>query len=249
MKQSLLITIDVLLDTRLGAMSQVSDDMRSKVINDPKRRYWKRVIDDFDEVAGQGMTFLAMNQYKNRNVETLKVSFPTEMLVELNFIALKMIAALIGDPLVDNIEIVINTHPYVDLTPEEKEGIMNALRFHMEEPIPIRCVSRSLEELTLADIRANWEMVFLYDFADWWKIHHATFASGDCIRAPQHKMVAPALFHGSLPTRQDLMVDGVQIDPFDIIRMDMAEFIGLEFWDAQYFSLIGQGVGAAKEKK
>lgn len=236
MKQSLLISLDCLLDTRLGVLKQHMPGFAKAIVDDPERRYWKRVIDDFDPMAGQGATVFFNNVYTNRNVETLMNSMPCQMFAELSTIMMQMIGALMSDPMVSRIEVVINEYPY-DLQDDERKAIIDAMKVHMEEMTPVRFVSRSPEDLTLKEISLQWESIVMYDFDVWYKAQYESFLKGEH-RAPRCNIYAPALFHGQMPTKQDLVLNGKEMDPFEVTHLDLREFINVNFWDVRYFSLI-----------
>lgn len=236
MKMSMLAYLDVILDTRLGTLGKMGETIQSLALKAPGDGYFKRMIDDWDRTCGVGTTVAYQDLYRNRDQDTCDQAVLTSMILEFNKQSLMMTNALISDPLIDEVEIVVNTWPYI-VTKEQEKNICDSLLFHMEEKVPMRCVHISLEDLTLAEIRDNWSAVILYDFVEWLTYRAPEIESGRN-RCPRNSVVAPLLFTGKVPTRQELMVDGVPRDPFEATTIGLREFIKIEFWPIHHFCMI-----------
>lgn len=241
MRRSILVELDALLDTRIGAMQQFSPSVAGKMVKDPN--YYLRLIDDWERY-GAGTTLLWRNVYNGRTVETLKRSKYTMMLGLLAEEILRPIYAQAMDsPVLKGADVTVNTWPY-QLDEIECREIALALQYLI---IPwtdegyafdtqFNTISLPPEQLTLDEIREKWSVVILYNFHAWYDLHAKSLLASE--RAARlSEMYVPALFR-EMPDRKHLTgQDGSTLNPFHETQRWMAMSIQLRFWEAQAFSL------------
>lgn len=227
-----LISLDCLLDTRMGALSQVSPGYADALWRD--ERYWERLVDDFDPFCGAGATLLYEERYRRRDLSTLKASRMTHAILELRRICSELEYAIVTDPELEGAEIHINLDPY-EMPEEDAEDIRRWVAIDTLGGIPVYTTRVSLKDLTIAAIREHWDLVILYDFNAWLDIQTPSFRDGE--RAPRKNMIVPGLFRNRLPKPEDLVdIHGRKRDPFEETKKVMTEFVSLNFWPAVYFS-------------
>lgn len=239
MLMPILVELDALLDTRLGAMNRFSPQLSCRVVEDPG--YYSRVIDDFEKY-GQGTTSMWRNVYDQRDVDVLERSRPTLILPWLAEHIRTVHAGSLDNPVYKGCAVAINTWPYV-LPEEDRQEIALALSELMlpaeESELPylaeFSTTCLSPKELTLEKLR-DYSMVISYNFHQWYDTHAAIMLKSS--QGATHTMfIVPALFK-ELPNRRDLTdPEGGVVNPFQETRRWLATSLQLHFWDARLFSL------------
>lgn len=228
----ILVSLDALLDTRMGALKQVAPGYADALWRD--ERYWERLVDDFDPLCGQGATLLFKDRYARRDLETLKLSRLTHAVAELRRLCMEVEYVVLNDPDLTGAELHINLDPY-QLSEEDAEDIRRMIAIDTMATIPVFTAQVPLKDLTIAQIREHWSTVILYDFQEWLELQTPGLRDGD--RAPRATLIAPGLFKDQLPSREALRdAQGRKRDPFDETKRVLVEFVNVNFWPAIYFS-------------
>lgn len=242
MNKRILVELDALLDTRLGAMNKFSPSISKQLVAD--KGYYSRVIDDFDGY-GAGTTAMWRNVYNQRDLDVLTRSVPTAMHVMLAETIRDIYAQAIDNPIWKGAEVTINVWPY-ELPEIDCMEICEATRMRIvpydedtEEyayDVEFKWVSIPHDKLTTDEIREKWEIVVMYNFSDWFESQHKALL--ECERAASlAQLIVPALFK-ELPDRKSLRTtDGGHLNPFDETRRYLSLYFQLNFWDAQLFSM------------
>lgn len=240
MNKRILVELDALLDTRLGAMNIFSPSVSALMVEDTK--YYSRIIDDFDRY-GPGTTMMWRSVYGDRDVEVLARSFPTCIPAMVGEFVRELYAKAMDNPVWHGADVVINTFPY-DLPESDCEEIVDAVREmivpmdgdkYAYDPV-IKTTRISHHDLSIDAIRENWEMVVMYNFHEWFEAN-ATSLLAATRGASLSSMFVPALFKEMIDRKSLINSDGSHLNPFDESRRYLAPYFQLHFWDSQLFSM------------
>lgn len=198
MKQILLFSLDLLLDTRLAMLSRIDSAIADSIIVDKEKgkQYRSRLNDQFTEFGLMPNIF--DHHYKRRKADLLPISRPTRYLFELAHIGYQLIKKATVEPHnVEDIEFHINMYPYTDLTEEERIMITAAIKARVQDSILVKCVDYSPSQLTPAMIRsAKYTGVFMYDLPEWVNLHYGENVNpSDIIPIPSVSIYSPLLFN------------------------------------------------------
>lgn len=232
--QTILVCLDALLDTRLGAVSQVSQAAAAKLL---ETDYWGRMVDDFEGMSGGLITNEAYKEaWKNRDVETLQSSALTNMHNMLGTITRSLQSRMARGLEVESVNVVINMYPY-RLNIIEQEALVGALRPYVALETTVRTTYLEFEELTPMRLNAEFDAWVMYDFNEWLALHHADLLNN---RIPAFTMYVPQLFWtGKVPSQEECRhSSGQMMDPFKLLEMTFMEFLGLDIVTALAYSLI-----------
>jgi hypothetical protein len=169
MKQILLFSLDLLLDTRLATLSSIDSAIAASIMSDPTKNkmYRTRINDQFTNLGLEENCFA--DAYQKRNVDTLKQSRPTRLLFELSTIGNQLIKKSLMEPHnVSDIEFHINFYPYYQLSEEEREAIIGAIKARVQDVILIKGVYLPEKKIDASYLRSS-EItgLFFYDFSEW----------------------------------------------------------------------------------
>ncbi len=226
--ETILVELDCILDTRLGTLAKMGVDTAVRAL---QNAYHTREHDVFEGVDTEEFK----RAYRERNVETLQHSGLTLLSTMLRGLAQNLSEMAITRPYFDGVKIAVNTYPY-QLNPELVEAIGKAVAVHVGSTAPVELVTISPQALTPTHVKANYAMLFMYDFQAWMEVHAQAFAT---TRLPDVSLIAPALYFGERPdqkTLQDLVRDAAH--PFAAMTMLASGLVGLELIDIKYFSII-----------
>lgn len=242
MNKRILVELDALLDTRMGAMNKFSPSLSAKLALD--KGYYTRVIDDFERY-GAGTTMMWKNVYQKRDLDVLMRSMPTAVNVMLAEMIRDVYARAIDDPIWKGVDLTVNVWPYelpeidcLEICEATRLSIIPFSEKHEEYlyDVDVKWASIPHDKLNTDEIRENWEVVVMYNFADWFESQHKALL--ECERAASlSQLIVPALFK-ELPDKKSLRLpDGGHLNPFDESRRFLSLYFQLNFWDAMFFSL------------
>ncbi len=169
MKQVLLFSLDLLLDTRLATLSSIDSAIAVSIIADPEKhkKYRTRINDQFIDFGLKKDQFA--EAYYKRNVDTLKKSRPTRLLFEMSTIGQQLIKKSLMEPHnVEDIEFHINFYPYYELSEAEREAIVGAVKSRVQDVILIKGVYIPEKKISSNYIQSSEiTALFFYDFSEW----------------------------------------------------------------------------------
>lgn len=232
MNQNILVSLDALLDTRLGTLFRLGQDRAESVLfngyRDRDSDRWGDLGTEIDQQAYQ-------QAYRQRDVETLKVSRPTAIAPVINQITNALGKAAIKAPIVERIRVDVNVYPY-RMTDELKAMIAGAVNEWVSVDTLVDVVDIPPSEITPRYLDRHYAAVILYDFDEW--LNHQHEALIEC-PIPTITIIAPALYANERPTEKDMRVEGTEItSAFAALEMSLLEYMSLTIMDAKYFSLI-----------
>lgn len=254
MRGTILIELDALLDTRLGAMRIFSESLWANTWNDPA--YYNRLVDDFEHF-GQGTTLMWEGIYNQRgtlrdekgDLKVLRNSVMSVMVGKMGMHLRQLYSKRTTEPNFKGCDVKVNVWPY-ELDEIDKEEIVLALEQMMlpDESgadveiidTQISCVSIPHSELTLDMIREEYTKVVMYNFREWWDIQAKSIY--DAVRgASLTEFIVPELIRLKNSQRIDkkTFVDdtGAPFNPFEETKRTLAVSMNLSFWSPLYFSV------------
>ncbi|HWT40109.1 MAG TPA: hypothetical protein VN081_02455 [Dongiaceae bacterium] len=228
-----LIEIDALLDTRLGAIARLDPDAASKVFDD--FRYYTRETDDFLEVTGLTRE-VTDKAYKERDEETLAASLITPMIYQLAEIVKSIQVDFAVRRMSQPFRVLINGYPYKDLRKDERTAICMAVKNHLNLDVPVEMVFMTPEEVSPSYIRANLSGMILYNFNAWMA---ANFNALEKVAFPRVHVVAPRLFEKETPAPELRQVKEFNnASPFGILKFGLSMYFTLIFMHPSFFSVV-----------
>lgn len=234
-KQTLLIDLDALVDTRLGTLNKISSDITAEIMGNG---YWDRMRDDFDVLSRNKIDIDEYKRlYAERDVETLASSIMTAALTLIGPMTqeLQKRAARAVD--VGEIEVMINFSPY-KLDRELIEEYVNVIRNYLAITCKVSGVHFSLAELTPTKLDQIADIWITYAYDDWLTLHNQALLTD---RIPMMTILAPALMYNAEKLSKEELTDirtGEEFNPFKLHQDIMAEFIGIEFHPSFVFSMV-----------
>lgn len=223
----LYLSLDVLFDTRIATLEAINPHLLEKNL----ASYYSRTSDVFEGVDSE--KFLA--SYSRRNKETLKKSLLTPILgLIIEFVENTHLKSQ-DDPVKAYPKLYLNTYPY-DLLEEEVKFIVEALISHFKYPCDIEIIHRDEIELTPNLIKANYDIMILYDWVRW--LHHLVENKMFDTPCPDVTVIVPRLlpWHDNMEKLLKLKPKDKQ-DLFEEIKRKVNPFINLIFFSSHYFSL------------
>lgn len=214
----ILVTLDCLIDTRLGVIAQAYPDKVAKILN---RKYYERIQDVFPGINQEEFKTL----WKNRNTDTLKSSMMTNIhLLMESFIRSSAKDVMAGGQL-SNMIFDINIHPYV-MDDEERQDLIGILEAIVGDAPEYNIISVPNEFLTPQHCKANYQVMVMYDFADWMRMHAPIFKE---FRMPDLLIYAPQLLE-KLPSPEEAQeMEKAGVDPFEASRIAAAPAFGIRY--------------------
>lgn len=246
MKQILLISLDCLLDTRMGVLSAHYPEIANSIVVDPikAKTYRNRIRDEFPDDGIDFETFKGL--WETRTTLHLRKSILTPFVFELANITSQVVDQSIEAPhTISEFEIHINTYPYTDLSVAEETGIIEAVVARLHFPVMVRTVCLSEASLTPQYIKANnYTTTILYDFRKWLETqYHQNLTEADIerVKMPQFVIYAPSLM-SNLDKLKELIEyrspGDETIDPLHGIQFMFKPFFHLEYLGPEHFSII-----------
>lgn len=246
--KKLLVSLDELLDTRLGFIALHNEEVAKRFVEEGNEEYFLR-RDDSVLWESLGWTKQQWDEaWRQRDVNTLINSVVTHIPNAIGRIAAmwaestdKAIADLL-------IEVDVNIYPY-ELTTDEKTELEDILSEILPGISKFRYVNYSLESLTYDFVKNEYGFVILYRFNDWLDLHGPSMKHKVMT---QTQFFAPRLFKDKLD--EDFLEKNPnlkkiwELDPFKITESIVSPKFGLTFIAASDFGpVLTRPVSRTKE--
>lgn len=235
MIRRILIGLDVLLDTRLGVLSNLNKAAASALVTNPN--YWERDFDDWFTLTGGLVTNDQFREaYELRGgantAKTLNESFETGMAPFLyKLLAEADINMMDGmTKHTDEIGLAINVAPYV-LAPNERQELVRIIQEKYGMELNVKLVDYHIHELTVERLADEFGGMIIYEFAEWFKYHHVGIVG---TLMSDFNVVHPKLFDRD---PSELTMEERKHDFFRF-RLVTQHNLDINYIDARYFSLI-----------
>lgn len=230
-QSSILVTLDSLLDTRLGTIAKINDEVFNKIVLDEK--YHTRDTDVFEDID----IVVYKETYSNRNVETLSKSLLTNIILVLRDIISGLEKQAIMAPHNADTSVVINVYPYV-LIDEELSEISKAISMHLSDLVKINFINMSPKELTPLYCKSNFAVMIMYDYGEWLETNAELFL---VTQIPEITLFIPAIYFINKPTEEELnRLVRASAHPMKALKTLAMGIITLEIIDVTYFSIINK---------
>lgn len=246
MKQILLFSLDLLLDTRLPTLGLIDPVVANDIIVDKEKRklYLERINDQFIDLGI--MPGIFDHYYKKRDANILPHARPTRFLFELPNIGYQLIKRGVIEPHnVEEIEFHINFYPYMDLSEEERELITAAVKARVQDTILVKWVIYTPDQLTPEMIRsAKYTGVFMYDFTEWANLHFGQHIPPSSITPiPSVSIYAPMIFDDPEKLKEAMEFknpNGEQCNPILGFRAMFSPYFHFEGIDTGGLSIVSE---------
>lgn len=187
MKQTVMIYIDALLDTRLASIAVVNQEWAVQCL---QNGWDKRVSNDYTRLV-KDIDMAKVNAvWEKRDVEVLGNAVPTNIYRTLVQTLTKIQGEVELNPRVDNCSLLVNVWPY-NLTKEEQQHVVEAVSCFVPVDVPINTCSVPPEQLTGSYMHDNIAAVF-FECANRWFEHFEH--SLDKVRCPKVNFFVPRLY-------------------------------------------------------
>lgn len=230
-----MLSLDVLLDTRLGVMSNLNKKAAEALVMNPN--YWERDYDDWFALTGGLVTNDQFREaYELRGgantAKTLNESFETGMAPFLyRLLAEADINMMDGmTKHTDEIGLAINVAPYV-LAPNERAELVRIIQEKYGSELNVKLVDYHLHELTVERLADEFGGMLIYEFAEWFKYHHVAIVGA---LMSDFNVVHPKLFDRD---PAELTLEERKQDLFRF-RLVTQHNMDINYIDSRYFSLI-----------
>lgn len=240
MKHQVYVELDALVDTRLATIAKMGFDPIPFI----KAGCQDRLSDEFDAFNGSFPQARFAEEYRRRDVRTLQLAGPTEMLFVLDDLLLaERRKFAMGDPFAGASEVTLNCYPY-RLDDSQRmiyaEALAEALHLPLEAVTAVSIPYAEMNEFWLRSIKPS--MMIVYNYAQWLTEAFGSYDShADPIGSSTSVVLAPKL----LRQRSDLLVlskiDDPNLptkDPFIMETRMRAKMFSLDFKPIQTFSLV-----------
>ncbi len=242
-KIKILVELDALLDTRLGAIAFLNPQVADSILEN-SASYVERKSDEFDRVDSRINLEEYKQVYKERGKkEICKFSFLTVFVDTLDIMIRDMERkASMGNPEYSLPTLDVNIYPYI-FNEGEKESLIETLSELLGfNPEKINCVYEPYTGLNIDYFRtADYSLVVFYNFTTW--LYESLQATGKRPDgSPATVIIAPAIFEteDSLKdTELFKLPNGKFLDPFDTTTTQLADLISLRFIDLYHFCMAG----------
>lgn len=225
------MSLDALLDTRLGTLDRIDNAIAEQVI--ASGTYQTRQNDVFE-----GVDKAVFDQaYHDRDVETLKRSIVTDAIQFLRQLVAALTEQAIVRPYHDGAKIVVNIYPYT-LSQEEQEELGRAVTAWMQDMAPVEIVSIPTKDLTPTHCKATYSLMMVYEHEEWMNFHAEAFQH---TRLPEVTMYVPALYFVHTPSAEELEKTVKEAaHPMRALEMLASPLIDLKFIDVKFFSILSK---------
>jgi len=230
--KKILVSLDCLLDVRLGTLIKLSPEFAYQVSND--KVYYTREDDSFSSVEMGHLPKETFNEiatmYKD---EIIRSSVMTKFFIFLKQLSQEMINKAISTPYYGEIEIEVNSYPY-KFSNTEGDELVKAITHHLGTLVSVSLVSISPAQLTPNYILNDYYALVMYDPKSWLDTHHRDLQKGTL---KDIVLYTPRLNHiRRLEETEITKLNKENMDLFNIFTMLLSPFIAIQFLPISLFS-------------
>jgi hypothetical protein len=224
-EQRLLVSLDVLLDTRLGALNKMNTKYPELVLaagwTDREGDFYEKWIPDFDR---DKFNTIYWNRGTANDVHTKSIvtGYLARLIADVKILR----TASENHPMAGGVVVDINVWPYV-FSDNEVATLKGAMAEYIGDGIRIEVTRIDLKGLSPKSIRGRWCSFSIYNFDEWLLMH-----SDALLKTPIPSVVciAPRLL------KKPLDAD-VEMDPTLEVSGALVEFLGVEWITPQEVSI------------
>ena len=234
--QCILVDLDFLIDTRMGALAKLNEDFVVPVM---KKGYWKRQHDFFNRLYSKIDMEKYNEIYRNRDWEVLARSRLCNSILWLNALTRKMERRIADTPYRFPVVVYLNVYPY-ELTDQEIHVLASAIQNKLAITTEMRVIRKSNKELTPAWIKKSVALLAKYDGDDW------LAEQGEALTKeplPTITVVLPALLKDDTALSPMAKgADGKDYNLFEELPKGMAVLIDMTYIEPEEVSVINPRV-------
>ena len=237
--QYILIDIDCLYDTRLSALSEISEEIATAFITNG---YHKRISDQFSKLDARVDDKLYAETYAKRDAYTLSRSALTAFALDLYKIIDNIIVGRSSNPeAVGDIKIYLNIHPY-KLDESEILDLKICMAESLPEYVPIEVVSLPLHEITTHYLHYKEIAAYFTYNLDAWLIATLKDKTVDDVRPIPSVGIFPAMLTFSHETMLNVVKEnrnpqGEEANPFETVTLALSGLFAVEWMPSHVYSL------------
>lgn len=229
MNKRLYVSLDTLLDTRLGTLFRIDQEAHQFLVNNDY--YRDRDYTDWSLLTNGRVSNEVFNEhYAKRDKETLKHSIATGILPLLMQLLVTYDQAMVERITETDLSVEVNIWPY-ELEVEEVDELTNILKQIFGQSTVVLLSSTPLEELTPRFLVERYAGAVMFDFHEWIKTHTVEFYK---LKANRFSLIVPRLFETD-PGALSLADKQHELQRFRMIHL---EHMDIEFVEARFMSIV-----------
>ncbi len=233
MQQIIHVDLDAIMDTRLATLFALNPSYVDEALSNG---YHTRLIDDWTLITSLKDNQLFKTAYANRNIETLKHSRMTGIVLALDTILSKMIKDNISNPLAESFVVRLNFYPYNELTYDDRQTYIKWFSYYLHPTVGIEEVYIPTKEITPKHIDDNYGGFIIYNLEEWCKHHIEALANH---KIPTVSLFAPALHSTHVPTKKEMQIASIgEMTGPQAFEYMLTEYLEVTLLDAKYFSVV-----------
>lgn len=223
--KKLLVNLDTLLDTRLGALISINPDFAYDISS--KDTYYNRQLDEFssDKLGTLNKDIFKNFHTKNKQLclrNSIKTKMPRFIFELLNTLSILNV----DNPNKFATDVVINTAGF-DLSQEQINVLCLNVSSQLLDKFNVTAQSIPDSELTVDLIKEKFFAMIMYDYTAWMQCHTNTLKDS-ALR--DVRLYIPRLkFIRELSDDEREIFKGKTVDEFDIMQLALCSFIQLQF--------------------
>lgn len=219
------VTLDSLLDMRLGTLTCMSTDFAFDVSMD--ERYYLREEDLFATVKA-GALSKAMYAKVHESLKDIipRNSVRTRMFEFIDELMGKLFFEVVSKPYHSSVGLEVNTFPY-QLNDEEAALILESIATLFDGRFNVHLIHRNPKEITAEIAAERYRAMIMYSYHDWLN------ANDEAVRKKvlfdQTGLYVPQLYQGHLPTSNELAEFAKHnTNPFAFLTKVLSPFVSVQ---------------------
>ncbi len=224
-KKRLYVSIDSILDLRLGAMNVIDPEFAFEVTS--KASYYERISDDFtSEIKGTLSKTILNEVIENYKPVVLRSSMKTKMYLFLVNICKVYIEKVVSSPLNDSFELDLNIHPFT-LNDDECKLIVDSLGKAIGSLYSINIINHSDDLLSIDYCRENYRTMIMYNYHQWLNRY-----TNQIKVKPISDMAlfVPRLYFDKIPDNKEIQeLDKLGLDPWEMNKKILYPLIPIDY--------------------
>lgn len=229
----LYISLDSLLDTRLGTLTVLNAQFAFDVST--SEAYYLREEDLFatpTQGALKKETFAKVAKAKQALI--LRNSLSTRILEFVDQLMHTLFYQALNTPYHSGVAIDVNTYPYV-LSDEEQVAMLESLVLKLKGRYTINLIHKSNEELHVDTVRETYRAMVMYHYHEWLNMYDAQIKKKSL--KDNTGLFVPRLYQGHVPSDEELVEFAKhRTDPFSFLQRILMPFVLLQYLPVALYS-------------
>ena len=238
-RNKLYVSIDALLDLRLGVMNAISPRFAAMVTT--QAAYFQREEDRFSTLEHGELPPETLTQVlKSQGKKILPAALRTKIGKFLKQLCAVHFHQMIKEGWEMSVEIDINLYPYV-FTEDEVVALHEVLTLYLGRTFKFNLLNVPPKNMVLDQVRDAYFGMVMYDYAEWVNCHNTELQ-----KKPLRDtcLYLPRLFFGNLDEARNKITARAEIadmrknkqDPFEMFRQALGPFLSVQYLPVAFFS-------------